>query len=115
MSWSACLSPQATQEVCDNGVWCGVGWCAVLQEQYDQLQRQLQHVTAWEAGLQAEVEACQLEHSQLLAANTQLIAQCAGLNKEVQVRLAGSTVGSSEDISSTGGCMAQRAWVVKQF
>lgn len=59
-------------------------WCRV-QEQHDQLQRQLAHVSAREAGLQAEVDAYQLEHSQLLAANTQLVAQCTGLNREVQV------------------------------
>jgi uncharacterized protein (DUF3084 family) len=58
----------------------------VLQEQYDQLQRQLQHITTREAGLQAEVDAYKLEHTQLLAANTQLMAQCTSLNKEVQVR-----------------------------
>lgn len=59
--------------------------CCPVQEQYDQLQRQLAHVSARVAGLQAEVDAYQLEHSQLLAANTQLVAQCTGLNREVQV------------------------------
>jgi hypothetical protein len=59
--------------------------CCPMQEQLDQLQRQLAHVTAREAGLQAEVDAYQLEHSQLLAANTQLVAQCTNLNREVQV------------------------------
>lgn len=70
-------------------------WCALLQEQYDQLQRQLQHVTSREAGLQAEVDAYQLEHSQLLAANTQLMTQCTGLNKEVQVRSLKLVVGET--------------------
>jgi len=59
----------------------------VFQEQYDQLQRQLHHTTSREAGLQAEVDAYKLEHTQLLAANAQLVGQCTGLNKEVQVRL----------------------------
>lgn len=59
--------------------------CAGLQEHHDQLQRQLQHITTREAGLQAEVDAYKLEHTQLLAANTQLMAQCTSLNKEVQV------------------------------
>jgi hypothetical protein len=61
----------------------------VLQEQYDQLQRQLQHATSREVGLQSEVDAYKLEHTQLLAANTQLMAQCTGLNREVQVRMMG--------------------------
>lgn len=69
-----------------NGVCCV---CCLLpcylQEQFDQLQRQLQHATAREAGLQVEVEAYKLEHSQLLAANTQLMGQCTELNKELQV------------------------------
>lgn len=57
-----------------------------FQEQYDQLQRQLQHTMSREAGLQAEVDAYKLEHTQLLTANAQLMEQCTGLNKEVQVR-----------------------------
>jgi hypothetical protein len=60
-------------------------YCGTLQEQYDQLQRQLQHAVAREAGLQAEVDANKLEQTQLLAANAQLMAQCTGLQREMQV------------------------------
>jgi hypothetical protein len=56
-----------------------------LQEQYDQLQRQLQHAVSRETGLQAEVDANKLEQSQLLSANAQLMSQCTALQKEMQV------------------------------
>lgn len=68
------------------------------------MQRQLQHITAREAGLQAEVVAYKLEHTQLLAANKQLMAQCTGLNREVQVRSVYVTAGANaEAIGSRHG------------
>jgi hypothetical protein len=63
------------------------------QEQHDQLQRQLGQAVGRETVMAAEVEAYKLEHSQLLTANSQLVAQCTTLNNQVQVSGAETLVG----------------------
>lgn len=57
----------------------------VLQEQHDQLQRQLQQEFARESELRASLDTYKVEHMQLLAANAQLVEKFQDLNNKLQV------------------------------
>jgi hypothetical protein len=56
-----------------------------VQEQHDQLQRQMGEAVSREAAMAGEVEAYKVEHTQLLAANAQLVMQRGTLMAQLQV------------------------------
>lgn len=77
-----------------------------LQELVDKLQRQLDTAASREAAMVAEAAACAEEHGQLLAANSQLVARCAALNKQVQVR---ASPRAARSTAAVQGWLARRA------
>lgn len=70
-----------------------------MQEQYDQLQRQMQQAIAREGELRTGLDTDKTEHMELLTANAQLVEKCQSLSKKVQVGASGAT----RPVCSTAG------------